>query len=100
MNPTNKLEVPEGLTAVLEAIAAVVRTKGEVGTPQGFQTDIRQIMRYSAVTATTLAGLPKCQIFSPHATIQIGFDSSNNLRFECLHPSMHCWDLNGNLGPC
>jgi hypothetical protein len=97
---TEDITIPPALTAILKRIgeAAVTTTEAEGGT--ALQAHVSGVMRVAAYSVAAFAGLPPCQLASPHAGIQTAFDSQGNLRFECLHTPMHCWDLEGHKGTC
>lgn len=95
-----ELSLQPGLVRILKSIDAVAQTGNEAGTPTEVQIHLTSLMHVAALSVSALSGLPKCQLASPHKDIQTAFDAHGNLRLECLHSPMHCWDLNGHQGPC
>lgn len=61
---------------------------------------MKQMTQLSATSSVNIGGLPMCALASPPEPIQSGFDSSNNLRLECLHKHQHCWNLAGIKQSC
>ena len=61
---------------------------------------MKQMTQLSATSSVNIGGLPMCALASPPEPIQAGFDSSNNLRLECLHKQQHCWSLAGIKQSC
>ncbi len=94
------LTIPPAIASILKSIEGVVRARATVGASTDMQVHVYGLMRIAAQSVAALAGLPRCQLAHPHADIQTAFDSNGNLRLECLHTPMHCWDLNGHAGPC
>jgi hypothetical protein len=94
------LILPAALVSILQSIDAVVQKGSQSGATPEIQVHLTSLMRMASLSVVALSGLPKCQLASPHKDIQTGFDSSGNLRLECLHSPMHCWDLTGHQGPC
>jgi hypothetical protein len=99
MNREN-LPIPRAVSAILESIGEVARRAAIAGAGTVMQAHVHGLMQIAARSVLALGGLPQCQLAHPHADIQTGFDSRGNLRLECLHTPMHCWDLNGHMGPC
>ena len=94
------LTISPAVTSILTSIGNVTVQGGAAGVSTELQVHVAGLMRIAALSVATVGGLPPCQLASPHTSIQTGYDSQGNLRFECLHTPMHCWDLNGHKGRC
>lgn len=96
--PSEDLVLSTDLTDLLESMGKVVE-KGDVsgGVVKRY---VHGFMQAAASGVAALAGLPKCQLASPHEDILTGYDSGGNLRLECMHSPQHCWDLGGRRGKC
>lgn len=99
MTSTN-LEIPAGVTTILETFAVSLDQTRASGAAAALQAHIVGLIHMAAASVVSIAGLPQCQIAYPHQNIQVGFDSSHNLRLECLHSPRHCWTLSGTQCSC
>jgi len=94
------LDLPEHLRQVLHKLAETQATARQFGASDEVQRYLSRMLKDLAFNVSVISGLPKCQLASPHKDIQTGYDSAGNLRLECLHAPMHCWDLSGNRKSC
>jgi hypothetical protein len=69
---------------------------------------LQEYLAFATTTAVDLAnravsGTSYPVVDPPTATIQVGFDASHNMRWECTHTSpeqLHCWDYSsGTINP-
>src|SRR5258708_21740630 len=94
------LDLPEHLREILRKLAETQTTARQFGASDEVQRCVDRVLNDVAFNVSVISGLPKCQLSSPHRDIQTGYDSVGNLRLECLHAPMHCWDLAGNRKSC
>lgn len=98
------LEIPENLRLILHAVD-VMRKTG-MRAPLSLKAHVLKGMELAVTSSLAaadllLADLPPCPYGNPPAKVQKKFDSSGNMRLECLHSNpQHCWDLDGHKEPC
>jgi hypothetical protein len=100
----DNLMIPADVKILLRSLAVVSRQR--MDTALNFPANeapvayLKHMTQITATSSLSISGLLLCPLASPPEPIQGGFDSSNNLRLECLHPNQHCWSLSGIKQGC
>jgi hypothetical protein len=100
----DNLIIPADIQDLLESFSTIFQQRRASDLPTAATYEklgfIKQMTQLGATSSVNIAGLPMCALASPPEPIQSGFDSSNNLRLECLHKHQHCWNLAGIKQSC
>jgi hypothetical protein len=97
------LNLPEGLSGILLKMAMLGTDKAAPPILDAVERVMPLLMISGAqlLLASLNVALPPCNIDVPPAAVFITIDShTKNYRFECKHPSPHCWGLDGKYSGC
>jgi hypothetical protein len=97
------LKLPDGLSVILAQMAGL----GTLAVAPHLRGAVDRVMPVLMISGAQLllaslnVALPPCNLDAPPAAVFITIDSrTKNYRFECKHPSPHCWGLDGKYSGC